>query len=465
MTNIIAPALSFGPSLMPAGTARGLLRRGILFALAVLAVVLTAPSARAARSGDILGEMHEYYTWSPDEDLLDIARGDDLGLIELMVANPGVDPWLPSRNIRLVLPTMHIIPDAPRRGIVINTAEMRLYYFDAEDGPMSFALGVGRDGYLTPTGTTKIVRKKEQPSWTLTPSEVRDHPELPRVVPPGPDNPLGEYAMYLGWPTYLIHGTNTPWGIGRRTSRGCIRMYPEDVEWLFQKAPIGTQVTVVDQPVKLGWKDGELYIEVQPSTMQVDRMEETSQSPGPPDPIPLAQQADRILAKAGDDGQRLDWPTVEKALADRVGYPIRITLPAPPGGDAVASQTGEGSPAPVDAAAGSPAPTAAVPPVPQAPVPAAPAPTSPVPTAPANAAATMAPVAVSRPLPALTPGAVTYSATVPSRKSPEGRTTGGGSAAIPSASPQTATSASGAAAGTPVPRPPVLLPPASGSPR
>jgi L,D-transpeptidase ErfK/SrfK len=297
-------------------------------ALATALLVVAGQAAWAARTGDVIGEMHEYTTWSQDEDLLDIARGDELGLIELMVANPGVDPWLPSRNLRLTLPTMHILPDAPRKGIVINTAELRLYYYDGEDGPLSFPLGVGRDGFLTPTGTTKIVRKKDHPSWYLTPSEIRDHPELPTVIPPGEDNPLGEYALYLGWPTYLIHGTNTPWGIGRRTSRGCIRMYPEDIEWLFHKAPIGTQVTVVDQPVKLGWKDGDLYIEVQPSTMQIDTMEETSQSPGPPDPIPLAQQADRILAMAGEDGLRLDWPVVEKALADRQGYPIRITLPA-----------------------------------------------------------------------------------------------------------------------------------------
>lgn len=105
-------------------------------------------------------------------------------------------------------------------------------------------------------------------------------------------------------------------------------MYPEDIEWLFREAPIGTPVTVVDQPVKLGWKDGELYIEVQPSTMQIDKMEETSRSPGPPDPIPLAEQADRILRVAGaGDAERLDWPMIERALTDRQGYPIRVTKP------------------------------------------------------------------------------------------------------------------------------------------
>ena len=260
--------------------------------------------------------MHEYYIWRDNEDLLEVARADELGLIELMVANPGVDPWVPGRNTHLLLPTMHILPEGPRKGIVINTAELRLYYYDAEDGYFSFPLGVGRDGYLTPLGSTKIARKKEKPSWYLTPSEIRDHPELPRVIPPGEDNPLGEYALYLGWPAYLIHGTNTPWGIGRRTSRGCIRMYPEDIEWLFREAPIGTPVTVVDQPVKLGWKDGELYIEVQPSTMQIDKMEETSRSPGPPDPIPLAEQADRILRVAGAGRRRATRLADDRARAD-----------------------------------------------------------------------------------------------------------------------------------------------------
>jgi L,D-transpeptidase ErfK/SrfK len=306
-----------------------LARRLSLAALAMISLSIGAQAESSTKTGDLIGEMHEHYIWRDNEDLLEVARGDELGLIELMAANPGVDPWLPGRNTHLLLPTMHILPVGPRKGIVINTAELRLYYYDAEDGYFSFPLGVGRDGYLTPTGSTKIVRKKEKPSWYLTPSEIRDHPELPTVIPPGEDNPLGDYAMYLGWPAYLIHGTNTPWGIGRRTSRGCIRMYPEDIEWLFHKVPIGTHVTVVDQPMKLGWKDGELYIEVQPSTMQVDKMEETSQSPGPADPLSLAQEADRILRKAGDDAERLDWPAIERALADRQGYPIRITTPVP----------------------------------------------------------------------------------------------------------------------------------------
>jgi L,D-transpeptidase ErfK/SrfK len=347
------------------------LRRLLSVAMLALVLLTGAQAGASQKAGDIIGEMHEYYIWRDDEDLLEVARADELGLIELMAANPGVDPWLPGRGTHLLLPTMHILPEAPRKGIVINIAELRLYYYDAADGYFSFPLGVGRDGFLTPVGSTKIVRKKEKPSWYLTPSEIRDHPELPKVIPPGEDNPLGDYALYLGWPTYLIHGTNTPWGIGRRTSRGCIRMYPEDIEWLFRMVPIGTPVTVVDQPVKLGWKDGELYLEVHPSTMQVDQMEETSRSPGPPDPVPLEQQADRILKVAGpDDSERLDWPAIEKALTDRQGYPIRITEPLEPLPQA------EAAPEPAQAAqpAAAPEPAQNAPPAQSAQSPAPPVP-------------------------------------------------------------------------------------------
>lgn len=303
--------------------------RPLVLAAGVFFVAAMTPTGDAAAqlNGDMLGRPHTYTTHY-DDTLLDIAREARLGGIELMAANPGVDAWLPGNNVTLFLPTAHLLPDAPRKGIVINTAELRMYYFGDPATPLSFPIGVGRDGYLTPHGTTTIVRKKEKPSWYLTPSEVADHPELPPVIPPGEDNPLGEYAMYLGWPSYLIHGTNIPWGIGRRASRGCIRMYPENIEWLFQRVPTGTQVTVVDQPVKIGRMDGDLYIEVQPSSKQIDAIEESSKAPGPPDPLPLADWSDRILVAAGPDIERIDWPTVEKALADRQGFPIRIATAA-----------------------------------------------------------------------------------------------------------------------------------------
>jgi L,D-transpeptidase ErfK/SrfK len=299
--------------------------------MVLLGLALLLPTAASA-GGDLIGAMQSRTTTYADT-LLDVAHDNDLGLIELMSANPGVDPWLPGADRAIVLPNAHILPDAPRKGIVVNTAELRLYYYGDPSGPKSFPIGVGREGYLTPHGTTTVVRKKEKPNWYLTPSEIADNPDLPRVIPPGPDNPLGSHALYLGWPTYLIHGTNTPWGVGRRVSRGCIRMYEEDIAYLFRHVEPGTAVNVVDQPVKLGRSGGELFIEVEPSAKQVAVMEETSQAPGPAEPLPLADWADRILLRAGADMERLDWPAIEKALADRQGYPVQITRAAATGSD------------------------------------------------------------------------------------------------------------------------------------
>ena len=183
-----------------------------------------------------------------EDTLLDFAVGHNLGFIEVAMANPGVDPWLPGEGTPIVLPTL-LPPDAPPRGIVLNLPEQRLYHYEGGRLLRSYPIGIGRDGHATPIGATTIVRKQENPTWYPTASARNDDPTLPAAVPPGPDNPLGARAMYLGWRNYLIHGTNKEYGIGRRASRGCIRMYPEDIEWLFPRVAIGTQVTVVNQPV------------------------------------------------------------------------------------------------------------------------------------------------------------------------------------------------------------------------
>src|SRR5690606_29607209 len=154
-------------------------------------------------------------------------------------------------------------PDAPRDGIVVNLAELRFYYFRRKGEPrfLTRPIGIGREGFTTPLGQTTVVRKAKDPVWRPTAATRADRPDLPAAVPPGPDNPMGAYALYLGWPTYAMHGTNQPWGVGRRVSRGCIRLYPEDIEALYPLVPVGTRVTVVDQPLKVGWHMGELYLE------------------------------------------------------------------------------------------------------------------------------------------------------------------------------------------------------------
>jgi L,D-transpeptidase ErfK/SrfK len=214
-------------------------------------------------------------THSRHEDTLaDIARRFNLGYDEVLRANPGVDPWLPGEGTRIVLPTQFVLPEAPADGIVVNIAALRMFYFPKpkeKDGPrtvLTFPIGIGKVGWATPVGTTKIVSKREKPFWTPPPSVRKEHAEagdpLPAQVPPGPDNPLGLYAMNLGWPSYLIHGTNKPPGVGMRASHGCIRMYPEDIATVFPEVPVGMKVTVVNQPLLYRWQDGNLYVQSYP---------------------------------------------------------------------------------------------------------------------------------------------------------------------------------------------------------
>lgn len=301
-------------------------RRRLLAQLAACGLAATAGRAAAGVAGapanreDIIGRLRTHIT-RPDSILLDVARRFDLGIVEISAANPGIDPWMPGPERLVVLPTAHILPDAPREGIVINLAELRLYYFGA-GGVETHAIGIGRDGFHTPKGRTRIVRKAKNPTWYPTESKRKLDPTVPRVVPPGPDNPLGHRALYLGWPAYLIHGTNKPYGVGRRVSLGCIRMYPEQIEDLYEKVEVGTPVTVVAQWVKCGFRDGELWLEVHPDYDQVDELEVHYTMTAKPPP---AGSLDYIRQIAGDEAARVDWDFVEAELVARRGYPVRIT--------------------------------------------------------------------------------------------------------------------------------------------
>jgi L,D-transpeptidase ErfK/SrfK len=319
---------------------RRLPRRSLLAGVATVGAAALLPGAARAewRTGDLIGEPSFYLTHGA-ETLLDVALERNLGVPEISAVNPGVDPWVPGTETLVTLPTQFILPDAPRRGIVINYGDLRLYHFLKDGAVETYAIGVGRDGFELKFGQTKIVRKKEKPTWYPTASTLRDKPELSTVVPPGPENPLGEYALYLGWPTYLIHGTNKPYGVGRRVSRGCIRMYPHGVERLFAEIPVGTPVTAVNQLIKAGWQDGELYLEAQPDFVQLDELEATqSMSPRPP----TEEERQLIRARAGSEAWRIDWELAEAELTRRRGMPVQITRaggsPANPA--AAASRTG-----------------------------------------------------------------------------------------------------------------------------
>jgi len=222
-----------------------------------------------AKSGDVVGYVQKTAIGKEDT-LPDIARRFDVGYEEILLANPGVDPWLPGVGREVVVPTQFVLPAAPHEGLVVNVAAMRIFYYPPhkKGEPQvvyTHPIGIGKVGWKTPEGTTKIVGREKDPVWVV-PKSVRDeHAEdgekLPDKVPAGPDNPLGQYAFRLGWPSYLLHGTNKPYGVGMRSSHGCMRMYPEDIAVFFDLIPIGTKVTVVNQPYLFGWRDGTLYLQ------------------------------------------------------------------------------------------------------------------------------------------------------------------------------------------------------------
>ena len=286
----------------------------------------TAPEPEGSASpSDMIGQMRHVVA-DYEDTLLDLARANGLGYVEMIAANRGIDPWVPGKSTSVVLPTAHVLPDAERVGLVVNLAEHRLYYFGPPGTePVTFPLGVGREGWSTPLGTTEIVRKKERPSWYPPESIRAKKPDLPKVVPPGPHNPLGSHALYFDWPAYLIHGTNRPWGIGRRVSHGCIRLYPEDIARLYELVPVGTPVQVISQAVKIGWYEGELYVEAHPESGQADELESTGQIKS----VDARSRADalyRITTLAGADRDRLNWHLIRRAFEERSGVPVRVTL-------------------------------------------------------------------------------------------------------------------------------------------
>jgi L,D-transpeptidase ErfK/SrfK len=219
---------------------------------------------------DVVGVVRRVVVGKEDT-LPDIARRFNVGYEEIVRANPGVDPWLPGEGREVVVPTQFVLPDAPREGVVVNVAAMRLFYYPAPNKKgdprevITHPIGIGKVGWNTPEGVTKIVSRTKDPTWTPPASVRREHlkngEKLPARVPPGPDNPLGAHMFRLGWPSYLVHGTNKPYGVGMRSSHGCVRLYPEDIEILFEAVPVGTQVRVVNQPYLVGWAGERLYVQ------------------------------------------------------------------------------------------------------------------------------------------------------------------------------------------------------------
>ena len=294
----------------------------LLSALTLSAGFIATHKAFAAYDLPYVGDMIEYEARYEDT-FVHLARDFNLGFTEMRAANPYIDPWLPGAGTKIILPTRHILPDTVHEGIVINLAEMRLYDYAStkNNAPLTFPIGVGREGLGTPVGVTTVTRKTAGPTWRPTPRMREEDPELKASYGPGPDNPLGTHALYLGWPQYAIHGTNKPFGIGRRVSSGCIRMYPEAITKLFDLIEPGTRVEVVNQPIKIAWIDDKLYLEAHPTLEQSIDFEEKGVS----EELKLTDEETKYLIKiAGEYEDRLNWPAIRTAVKERQVYPVQI---------------------------------------------------------------------------------------------------------------------------------------------
>ncbi|MFJ3485099.1 L,D-transpeptidase family protein [Pseudomonas sp. NPDC090202] len=272
---------------------------------------------------DIIGQV-QTITAKYEDTFADLGTKYDLGYLEMIAANPGVDAWLPGAGTQVVLPTRFILPPGPREGIVINLAEYRLYYYPkGKNVVYTFPLGIGREGWGSPVSTTKITAKTPNPTWT-PPASVRaehaaDGDILPAVVPAGPDNPLGPFKFGLGLPGYLIHGSNKKFGIGMRTSHGCFRMYNNNVLEMAGMVPVGTSVRIMNEPYKFGISGGKVYLEAH--TPLDDN--------GNPSVVDKHTAVINALLKRQDlaNSLRVNWDEVRDVVAAEDGLPVEIAVP------------------------------------------------------------------------------------------------------------------------------------------
>jgi L,D-transpeptidase ErfK/SrfK len=278
---------------------------------------LALPSAEATVIGSVTT-----VTARHEDTLSDIARAHEVGYAKIVAANPGVDPWLPGEGTPIVLPTRYILPDAPRAGMVLNLPEYRLYHYRAHkpgepDGVAIYPVSIGDMDWRTPLGLTRVVSKVKNPSWypprSIRAEHARNGDILPAVVPPGPDNPLGEYALRLALPGYLIHGTNKPYGIGMQVTHGCIRLYPEHIARLYRQVVVGTPLRIIDQPIKTGWDDGVLYLEVHPPL------------PASGSDVSVTAAVRAVIAATQSRPATIDWDAVERAARERRGLPVPVS--------------------------------------------------------------------------------------------------------------------------------------------
>lgn len=256
----------------------------------------------------------------PKETLLDVARDAGLGFNEVQDANRGVDEWIPPAGLEVVVPTRWIVPRSSYRGLVVNIPEMRLYFFPLKTTPgavvtvRTWAIGIGTDQTPSPVGQFHITSKDKHPTWYVPDSIYRrmDRPKQ-HVVPPGPDNPLGDYRIRLSTGVYSIHGTDVPWSVGRLTTHGCIRLYPEDISELFRLVHAGTAGELIYEPIKFGESNGQIYVEVHNDLYRR---------------FPNLEREALALARQARLTNRIDLERLRQAVREKRGIPIEVTAHA-----------------------------------------------------------------------------------------------------------------------------------------
>jgi L,D-transpeptidase ErfK/SrfK len=271
-----------------------------------------------SRGQDIVGHIQTTYVES-GESLGDIGRTHDMGVYEMIEANPHLDPWVPTVGAEVIIPAQFILPPGPREGIVLNLAEMRLYFYHPNEPLVTtFPVGIGKKGWSTPLGQSVILGKQKDPAWVPPPSIRAEHANrgdiLPAVVPAGPNNPLGQYAFRLGFPGFLLHGTNRPGGVGVRSSHGCVRLLPEDIKTLYHLVPVGTKIRIIHAPFKLGWKNHSLYLEVHQPLSEPKYQHTNSLS-----------HLKRLLNDTlSGHFYHANWSHAEEVAEQSAGYPVKI---------------------------------------------------------------------------------------------------------------------------------------------
>jgi len=286
---------------------------------------------------NVIGSISEVMA-SHEDTLLDIAHRNELGFEEIKRANPNVDIWLPGEGTKIILPKKFILPDAPRKGLVLNIAEYRMYYYpevekNQSDIVITYPISIGRIDWETPLGKTKVISKQKNPSW-YPPVSIRAERAaaggfLPNIVPPGPDNPLGDFAIRLDIPGYLIHGTNKPNGIGMRVTHGCVRMLPQNIETLYSMISVDNDVYIVNQPIKLGWDSGELLIEaheiLKDSLIDDELIDRNSnQMKAKILSYIFSELTERYIGITKNNKVRLDWDMALQVSLRAEGLPIAI---------------------------------------------------------------------------------------------------------------------------------------------